>query len=164
MDDGSELGGAKWGEVGRRGRRLLIGEYAHTLDGKGRLTVPARFREDLGDRFIVTLGLDGCLAGYAYAEWSRLTERLKALPMTSRDARAFLRLLLAGATEVEVDRQGRVLIPPRLRAAAEITDEVVLVGLDTRMEIWARARWEAYQAEARAVFEATAEKLVDQGL
>jgi MraZ protein len=143
---------------------LLIGEFAHALDEKGRLTMPAKFRDELGPRFVVTMGLDGCLACYAPAEWERLTERLKQLPMTSRDARAFVRLLLAGATEVEPDRQGRIILATRLREQAGITANVVVVGLNTRVEIWAEDRWQAYRAEAQEAFEVTADKLVDLGL
>lgn len=143
---------------------MLIGEFAHALDEKGRLTMPAKFRDELGPRFVVTMGLDGCLACYAPAEWERLTERLKQLPMTSRDARAFVRLLLAGATEVEPDRQGRIILATRLREQAGITTNVVVVGLNTRVEIWAEDRWQAYRAEAQEAFEATADKLVDLGL
>ncbi len=143
---------------------MLIGEFAHALDEKGRLTMPAKFRDELGPRFVVTMGLDGCLACYAPAEWERLTDRLKQLPMTSRDARAFVRMLLAGATEVEPDRQGRIVLAPRLRQAATIRDNAVVVGLNTRVEIWAADRWEQYQAAAQDTFEATAEKLVDLGL
>jgi MraZ protein len=143
---------------------LLIGEFAHALDEKGRLTMPAKFRDELGPRFVVTMGLDGCLACYAPAEWERLTERLKQLPMTSRDARAFVRLLLAGATEVEPDRQGRIILATRLREQAGITTNVVVVGLNTRVEIWAEDRWQAYRAEAQEAFEVTADKLVDLGL
>jgi MraZ protein len=134
------------------------------LDEKGRLTVPAKFREHLGERFIVTVGLDGCLSGYPMEEWDKLTARLRELPVTSRDARAFQRLLLAGASEVEPDRQGRVLIPPRLREVAGIEDEAIVVGLNVRMEIWAPPRWRAYQEAAAATFEETAEKLTDLGL
>jgi MraZ protein len=126
--------------------------------------VPAKFREALGERFIITVGLDGCLAGYPLTEWEKLSARLRELPMTSRDARAFQRLLLAGASEVDLDRQGRVLIPPRLRQAAEIEDEAVLVGLNVRVEIWSPPRWRAYQEAAAATFEETAEKLTDLGL
>ena len=126
--------------------------------------MPAKFRDELGPRFVVTMGLDGCLACYAPAEWERLTERLKQLPMTSRDARAFVRLLLAGATEVEPDRQGRIILATRLREQAGITTNVVVVGLNTRVEIWAEDRWQAYRAEAQEAFEVTADKLVDLGL
>ena len=141
-----------------------MGEYDHAMDDKGRLTVPARFRDALGSRFVVTVGLDGCLSGYAPAEWERLTERLKALPMTNRAVRDFIRMLLAGATEVELDKQGRILIPPRLREAAGIAAEAVLVGVGSRMEIWARDRWKTYRESAEKAFEETAEKLVDFSL
>lgn len=126
--------------------------------------MPSRLREELGDRFVLTVGLDGCLACYPSPEWEKLAARLRELPMTSRDARAFVRLLLAGATEAELDRQGRVLVPPRLRQAAGIEAEAILVGVNTRVEVWAPERWAAYQDAARATFEETAEKLVDLGL
>lgn len=158
----AENSGSKWGEVGGGG--VLIGEFAHALDEKGRLTIPAKFREDLGLRFIVTVGLDGCLACYPSPEWERLAERLKDLPMTNRDARAFVRMLMSGATEVELDRQGRIVLAPRLRDAAAITANAVVVGLNTRVEVWAEDRWRQYQAGAQETFEATAEKLVDLGL
>lgn len=143
---------------------MLIGEYAHALDDKGRLTVPSKFREGLGAHFILTVGLDGCLSCYPFPEWEKFSERLKQLPLTNRDARAFVRLLLAGATEVELDRQGRILVPPRLREAAGIQGDAVLVGLTTRVEVWASDRWQQYQEAARGTFEEAAEKLVDLGL
>ena len=158
----AEKSGSKWGKVG--GDAVLIGEFAHALDEKGRLTIPAKFREDLGLRFIVTVGLDGCLACYPTAEWEKLAERLKDLPMTNRDARAFVRMLMSGATEVELDRQGRIIIAPRLRDTSGLTTNAVIVGMNTRVEIWAEERWREYQASAQETFEATAEKLVDLGL
>lgn len=143
---------------------MLMGEYDHALDDKGRLTVPARFREALGERFVLTVGLDGCLSGYPLAEWQQLTDRLRDLPMTNRDARAFMRLLLAGAIEVEPDKQGRILIPPRLRQAAEIENEAILVGVGARFEIWAAHHWRRYQQAVQGSFAETAEKLVDFSL
>ncbi|MGB9867287.1 MAG: division/cell wall cluster transcriptional repressor MraZ [Bacillota bacterium] len=136
---------------------MLIGEYQHTLDEKGRLTIPARFREDLGDRFILTKGLDGCLFGYPLAEWKALEAKLRALPMTKADARAFVRLLLAGANECELDRQGRFVLPNSLREHAAITKEAVITGVSTRIEIWSKQRWEEYKGKAEGQFETVAE-------
>lgn len=142
---------------------MLIGEFQHTLDEKGRLTIPARFREDLGDRFILTKGLDGCLFGYPLTEWKNLEAKLRALPVTKADARAFVRLLLAGASECELDRQGRFVLPNSLREHAGIHKEVVITGVSTRIEIWSKQRWEEYKNKAEEQFEAVAEGIEGLG-
>ncbi len=150
-----------WRKAGGTG--VMMGEYVHALDEKGRFIVPARLRDDLGTRFVMTKGLDGCLFLYPLAEWSKLEERLKALPLTNANARAFARLFLAGAQDVEADRQYRVTVPPRLRDYAGAVKEIVLVGVSNRVELWALDRWERYQQEAQAGYEAVAEKMVDFG-
>lgn len=122
-------------------KSLFMGEYDHTLDPKGRMIVPAKFREELGERFILTLGLDGCLFAYPMGEWEQFAEGLKKLPGT-KDARQLQRHFLAGAADVEVDKQGRFLIPPRLRDAAGLEKDVLLVGVLSKIEIWSRERWE----------------------
>lgn len=142
---------------------MLIGEFQHTLDEKGRLTIPARFREDLGDRFILTKGLDGCLFGYPLTEWKNLEAKLRALPVTKADARAFVRLLLAGASECELDSQGRFVLPNSLREHAGIHKEVVITGVSTRIEIWSKQRWEEYRNKAEEQFEAVAEGIEGLG-
>jgi len=142
---------------------MFMGEYSHALDEKGRLIIPARLREELGSRFIMTKGLDGCLFLYPLSEWSKLEERLKSLPLTNPNARAFARLFLAGAQDVEVDRQFRVTIPPRLREYAGVLKDIVLVGVSNRVELWAEARWAEYQAQAQSTYEEVAEKMVDFG-
>ena len=109
---------------------MFMGEYSHTVDAKGRLIVPSRFREQLGDEFVVTKGLDGCLFAYE-----------KALPLTNANARKFTRFFLAGASTCEVDRQGRILIPSVLREFAGIEKEAVLVGVGSRIEIWSKEAW-----------------------
>ena len=119
-----------------------MGEYNHTIDAKGRLIIPSKFREILGDAFVVTKGLDGCLFVYDNEEWKRFEEKLRSLPITNKEARQFVRFFLAGATEAEVDKQGRILIPNVLREFAEITKDVVLVGVGSRIEIWSRERFE----------------------
>ncbi len=121
---------------------MFIGEYNHTLDAKGRLIVPSKFRESLGERFYVTKGLDGCLSVYPAEEWGVFTEKLRMLPMTNKDARKFSRFFLAGACECEVDRQGRILIPANLREFASLEKEAVLVGVSNRIEIWSRDKWD----------------------
>lgn len=160
----SESSGAKWDKVEEGGRAgMMMGEYAHSLDDKGRITIPARFREDLSDRFVITKGLDGCLFLYPMGEWSKLSEKLKALPMTNRGARAFTRLFLAGAQEAEMDKQSRVHISPRLREYAGMEKDVILVGVSNRAELWAAARWEAYQGETAEDYEKLAEEMVELG-
>ncbi len=121
---------------------MFMGEYNHTIDVKGRLIIPSKFREILGDAFVVTKGLDGCLFVYDNEEWKRFEEKLRSLPITNKEARQFVRFFLAGATEAEVDKQGRILIPNVLREFAEITKDVVLVGVGSRIEIWSRERFE----------------------
>ena len=121
---------------------MFMGEYNHTIDAKGRLIIPSKFREILGDAFVVTKGLDGCLFVYDNEEWKRVEEKLRSLPITNKEARQFVRFFLAGATEAEVDKQGRILIPNVLREFAEITKDVVLVGVGSRIEIWSRERFE----------------------
>ena len=120
---------------------MFMGEYNHTIDTKGRLIVPSKFREALGDEFVVTKGLDGCLFVYDNTEWAAFEEKLKGLPLTNKDARAFVRFFLAGAATVEVDKQGRILLPSVLREFAQITKDAVLVGVASRIEIWSKDRW-----------------------
>ena len=118
---------------------MFMGEYNHTVDAKGRLIVPSKFREQLGDEFVVTKGLDGCLFVYENTEWKALEEKLNALPLTNANARKFSRFFLAGATTCEVDKQGRILLPAVLREFARIDKDAVLVGVGRRIEIWSRA-------------------------
>lgn len=120
---------------------MFMGEYNHTIDAKGRLIIPSKFREILGDAFVVTKGLDGCLFVYDNEEWKRFEEKLRSLPITNKEARQFVRFFLAGATEAEVDKQGRILIPNVLREFAELTKDVVLVGVGSRIEIWGKERF-----------------------
>ena len=121
---------------------MFMGEYNHTIDAKGRLIVPSKFREALGDTFVVTKGLDGCLFVYDNKEWNAFEEKLKSLPLTNKEARQFARFFLAGAAEVEVDKQGRILVPNILREFAQISRDVVLIGVASRIEIWSRERFE----------------------
>lgn len=120
---------------------MFMGEYNHTVDAKGRLIVPSKFREQLGDEFVVTKGLDGCLFVYENTEWKALEEKLHALPLTNANARKFSRFFLAGATTCEVDKQGRILLPAVLRDFAKIEKDAVLVGVGSRIEIWSRDVW-----------------------
>lgn len=121
---------------------MFMGEYNHTIDPKGRLIIPAKFREALGDEFVVTKGLDGCLFVYANIEWNNFEEKLRTLPLTNKNARQFTRFFLAGAAACEVDKQGRILIPQVLREFAKLEKDVVLVGVASRIEIWSKEVWE----------------------
>lgn len=120
---------------------MLIGEYEHSLDIKGRLIMPAKLRQDMGDKFIVTKGLDGCLFAFSQKEWLNFETKLKELPLSDRNARNFVRFFLAGATECETDKQGRFLIPNNLRIAAGLDKEAIVIGVGTRLEIWNKEVW-----------------------
>lgn len=143
---------------------VLIGEYQHTIDDKGRIAVPSRLREDLGERFIVTRGLENCLFVFPMSEWELVRERLRSLSFTKSDARAFTRYLFSGAMEGEVDRQGRVLITPTLRDYAKLEKDVMVIGVSTRVEIWSKEQWEAYREKADLSYEDIAEKLAEVDL
>lgn len=121
---------------------MFMSEYNHSIDTKGRVIVPVKFRESLGAEFIVTKGLDGCLFVFPNEEWHIFEEKLKSLPMSNKDARKFVRFFLAGAAMVELDKQGRILIPPVLRECAGLEKDVVVVGVGNRVEIWDKGRWE----------------------
>ena len=121
---------------------MFMGEYNHTIDAKGRLIVPSKFREALGDEFVVTKGMDGCLFVFDNSEWQAFVKKLRDLPMIDKEARQFTRFFLAGAASLEVDKQGRILLPQILREFADLQKEVVLVGVLSRIEIWSRQRWQ----------------------
>ena len=121
---------------------MFMGEYNHTIDAKGRLIIPAKFREVLGDEFVVTKGMDGCLFVFDNSEWQAFAEKLRSLPMIDKEVRQFTRFFLAGAASVEVDKQGRILLPSVLRDFAGITKDTVLIGVGSRIEIWSKDRWE----------------------
>ena len=120
---------------------MFMGEYGHTIDAKGRIIVPVKFRESLGDNFIIIKGLDNCLFVYTNEEWQRFEEKLKTLPLTNKNARTFTRFFLAGAADVELDKQGRILIPSVLREFASLQKDVVFVGVGSRIEIWSKESW-----------------------
>lgn len=123
---------------------MLIGEYQHTIDPKGRVIVPARFREDLGDSFYVTKGLDGCLFVLSPGEWTRLQERVSAMPISK--ARGLQRFFFSGAVEAQPDRQGRVLLPQTLREYAGLGKDITFIGASNRAEIWDTAHWTAFNS------------------
>jgi len=143
---------------------VFMGEHQHSIDEKGRLTLPAKFRDGLGGSFVVTKGLDNCLFVYPMDEWFNLKQTLSTLPFTNGDARAFVRTILSGAAECELDRQGRTLLPANLRAYARMEKEVIIIGVSSRIEIWAKEAWEVYSLKAQSNYEGLAEKMVDLGI
>ncbi len=142
---------------------MFMGEYQHNLDEKGRVTVPARFREGLGAEFVMTKGLDNCLFIYPTDEWEVLTEKLRQLPFTRSDARAFVRLFFSGAAHAVFDSQGRTIIPANLRTYADLDKEAVIIGVGSRIEIWDRREWERFQDATEESYEELAEELTDLG-
>lgn len=140
-----------------------MGEFKHTLDTKGRLIIPAKFREELGDKFVITRGMDGCLFGYTQTEWALLEDNLKTLPLTKKDSRAFVRFLYSAATECEFDKQGRINIPASLREHADLEKKCVLVGVSNRFEVWSEDRWNSFTENASENFDEIAENMVDFG-
>ncbi len=140
---------------------MFTGEYQHTLDVKGRVIIPSRLRDGLGDSFMVTRGFEKCLFVYPNSEWVRLEQKLKNLPFTKSDSRKFKRLFFSGAMEVEADKQGRVLIPQNLREYANIEKEVMFIGVSNYVEVWDETAWKEYFGEANENYEEIAEELVD---
>lgn len=148
----------KWGD------NVFIGEYLHTIDTKGRVIIPSKFRDELGSKFIVTKGLDNCLFVYPQGEWKNFENKLKQLPLTSRDARAFVRLFFSGAIECELDKQGRITISQTLREHAKMNKDVVIIGVSTRVEIWSKEEWDHYNETADLSYDDIAEKMAELGI
>ena len=142
---------------------MLIGEYSHAIDAKGRMIVPAKFREDLGFSFIITRGLDGCLYGYPQDQWKQLQDKLKQLPQSKKESRAFTRFFYSAATEVEFDKQGRINIPQTLRGHAQLEKNCRIIGVSDRIEIWSEDRWLSFAEEVEENFEDLAENMIDFG-
>jgi MraZ protein len=143
---------------------MFIGEYAHNLDEKGRLAIPVKFRRDLSKGAVVTRGLDNCLFLYTKTEWEKLAEKLAILPISQSNSRAFSRLMLAGAMEVEIDKQGRVVLPEYLREFASLKKNVVLAGLYNRAEIWDEEKWKTYKTQTETNSNEIAEKMAELGI
>jgi len=150
--------GEKWGDL------MFIGEYLHNLDTKSRLTIPAKFRDELGDIPVVTKGLDNCLFLFPPEEWNNMVNRLKELPIGKADVRAFTRFFLSAASEAEIDKQGRINIPANLKLHAGIEKETVVVGVSNRIEIWEPSAWKAYMDSFSSSITEIAENLVDLGI
>lgn len=125
---------------------MFMGEFHHTVDNKGRLIVPSRVREDLGDQFIVTRGLEKCLFIYPRNEWNNIIQKYKQLPDT-KDRRYFMRIFLSGATICELDKQGRINIPIPLLEYASLEKDCIIIGVDDRLEVWSKERWDAFISE-----------------
>ncbi|PIT87899.1 MAG: cell division/cell wall cluster transcriptional repressor MraZ [Candidatus Magasanikbacteria bacterium CG10_big_fil_rev_8_21_14_0_10_40_10] len=143
---------------------MFIGEYTHNLDSKGRLAVPAKFRRELNKGAVVTRGLDNCLFLYTKTEWQKLAEKLATLPISSAKARAFARLMLAGAMDVELDKQGRVILPEYLRGFAKLSKNTIIAGLYSRLEIWDKKIWEQYKGRNEKQSAQIAEQMGELGV
>ena len=140
---------------------MFIGEYYHNLDAKGRINIPAKFRDELNGTFILTRGLDGCLTIYSTEKWEKIFEEINKLPKTKKATRQYIRMLTANACECTLDNQGRILIPANLSGSVNITKECVVVGANSHVEIWDKATWNAYMNDASENFEDIAESLSD---
>lgn len=143
---------------------MLIGEHQHTLDPKKRLSLPAKFRKELGKAVVITRGLDQCLFVYSLKEWKSFTEKLSTLSMGQADSRAFNRFLLGGAVETEIDTNGRILIPDFLKEFAKLDSKVVIAGMHNRIEIWNDSEWNKYTSKVEGRADQLAEKLGDIGM
>ena len=143
---------------------MLMGEYMHTIDAKGRVILPVDFRAELGEYFVITKGLDNCLFIYDQEEWKNLSSRLRSLPMAKPEARAFVRFFFSGARMLECDKQGRFLVPGTLRSYAKLEKDVVLIGVSSRVEVWSKAEWARYNDEIDPAVTKIAETLVDLGI
>lgn len=143
---------------------MFIGEYQHTLDEKGRIIMPSKFREGLGQEFVMTKGLDNCLFVYPKSEWKVLEEKLRTLPLTNKDARAFIRFFFSGATECILDKQGRVLIPQNLREHSKLEKDAVIIGVSSRIEIWSKEEWADYNDDDSLSYDNIAEKMAALGI
>ncbi|MGM9946529.1 division/cell wall cluster transcriptional repressor MraZ [Floccifex sp.] len=140
---------------------MFMGEYEHNIDRKGRLIMPAKFREELGERVVVNRGLDGCLNVYTMSEWEKVYARLSSLPSTKKDARMYQRMMLSKASECEMDGQGRILIPSSLISLAALEKECLIIGVADHIEIWSKARWQQLEEEQDGLFEEVAENISD---
>lgn len=141
---------------------MFMGEHSHAIDAKGRLIIPAKFREELGEQFILTQGMDNALTIYPMAEWEKFQEQLNALPFTSKEARAFRRFFTARARVCELDKQGRILVPSELRIYAGLVKDVVLTGNISNIEVWSKERWD--EISAVDDMDAIAEKMQEMGI
>ena len=150
--------GEKWG------MNMFIGEYHHTIDEKGRIIIPAKFREDLGESFIVTRGIENCLFVYSKENWAKITDKLNSLPFTKKDARNFNRFFMSGATDVELDKQGRVNLPSPLISYASLLKDCVVIGTGDRLEIWSEESWNSFFNSTKDIMSDIAENLFNESV
>lgn len=143
---------------------MLIGEYKHALDPKKRLSVPSKLRKEIGEKAVLTRGLESCLFLFSMSEWEKVAEKISQLPMGQKDSRGFARLLLSGASEVELDQLGRVLIPDNLRDYAGLQKAVIVAGVGKRLEIWDENKWNVYKRDIERNGDQIAEKLGEIGM
>ena len=150
--------GEKWGIF------MFMGEYHHTIDEKGRLIIPSKFREELGEKFIITRGIENCLFVYSLDSWKNITNKLESLPFTKKDARQFVRFFLSGATTAEFDKQGRVNITSPLISYANLQKDCVIIGTGDRLEIWSENDWNAFFDSAASNMSDIAENLFNESV
>ncbi|MCL1917802.1 MAG: division/cell wall cluster transcriptional repressor MraZ [Peptococcaceae bacterium] len=143
---------------------MFMGEHIHSIDDKGRITIPSKFREELGVKFWMTKGLDNCLFVFPRPEWLKFEEKLKTLPISRPQAREFVRFFYAGAAECDIDKQGRILVSAPLKNHARLEKDAVVVGVMNRVEIWSQALWESYSLQAEKNYSEAAQALVDLGI
>lgn len=154
----------RWDEVGNPPKtQMLIGEYLHTLDAKKRLSLPAKFRKEVGKKVVVTRGLDSCLFMFPLSSWKEIAGKLQTLPVGQADTRGIARFILAGATETDIDQAGRILIPEYLKEFADLRSRVVLAGVADRIEIWNDKAWEEYKKRIEKGADQMAQTLGDVG-
>lgn len=140
---------------------MLMGEYNHSIDDKLRLIIPSKFREELGEKVIITRGLENCLFIYSEKEWQKVVSKLNSLPFTKKDARSFTRMFLSGATDVEFDKQGRIKITKQLSDYAGLIKDCVVIGVNDRLEVWSKENWDNYFNENSENMSEVCEKLFD---
>ena len=162
---------SKWWKVVQSGfsqkevRRMFIGEYEHTIDPKSRIIMPAKFREGLGEKFVITKSFtDNCLVAYSEEEWANFENKLKTLPTTDKDALRFIRAFFSAAIECEIDKQGRILISSKLKEYAKLEKDVIIIGALTKVEIWSKEVWEGYSNDDGISSDEVAEKLAALGI
>jgi len=153
-----------WSGIKEEREVIFLGEYRHKIDQKGRLALPVKFRGKLSQGLVITRGLDSCLFIYPKSDWRAFAEKIAKLPLTQANARAFGRLMLAGAAEANLDKQGRIILPPYLRKFAALKNKVIVAGVYNRLEIWSRGRWGRYKKNAEENSSEIAENLGDLGI
>jgi len=143
---------------------MFIGEYHHTIDEKGRIIIPAKFREELGNNFIITRGIENCLFVYSTENWAKITNKLNSLPFTKKDARTFNRFFMSGATDVELDKQGRVNISKPLIDYANLLKDCVIIGTGDRLEVWSQESWDSFFDSTKDSMSDIAENLFNESV